>query len=112
MHCTLPKVRTNFISVISHVFCINFLFFTRWRVKREQVRNEAIEVMDIARGEEEGTMSPIVPVHSSEWSFFSFIMCSVAMAFKANIAPPKPKLKVPSLMGLAGAAVQTHCEYK
>ena len=66
--------------------------------------------MDIARGEEEGAMSPIVPVHSLEWSFFSFLMCSIAMAFKANAVPPKSEFKVPSLMGLAGAAVQTHCE--
>lgn len=80
-------------------------------MKQEQVRHETMQVLDIAWGEEEGDMAPIVPVHPSEWSFVSFLLCSVAIAYKANATLPKPEFKVPSLMGLAGAAVQTHCEY-
>ena len=74
-------------------------------------RQERVQVADLAH-HEEGYMAPIVPVHPSEWSFVSFLFCSVAMAYKANTGPTKPAMKVPSLMGLAGASVQTLCEYK
>ena len=75
------------------------------------MRNERLQVLDVAYREDEGYMAPIVPVHPSEWSFLSFLLCYVAIAYKANATPTK-SFKVPSLMGLAGAAVQTHCEYK
>ena len=69
-----------------------------------------MDVLTVCRDGEEGQLAPIAPVHSSEWSYFSFLMCAVAMAFKAK-TNQKPTFKVPSLMGLAGASVQTHCEY-
>ena len=77
-------------------------------MKREMIKNEPVDVLAVCRDDEEGQMAPIVPVHISEWSYFSFLMCAVAMAFKAKSA--KPGFKVPSLMGLAGASVQNHCE--
>ena len=116
MLCALSLTKGKysfFIFYCSHVFILIFYFlFARYKAKEEQVRNETIQVLDIARGKDEGYMAPIVPVPSSEWSFVSFLLCSVAMAYKANAGLPKPTMKVPSLIGLPGAAVQTHREYK
>ena len=102
--CTVPCERYRTTRFLRFFFIIINFFFRkvpRWKEKR--IGDRRVQVLDLAKDDED-YLAPVVAVHPSEWSFFSLLIYSVAMAYKANLGPTKPSTKVPSLMGLAG-----HC---
>jgi len=65
---------------------------------------ENFEEMDAVKSRKQHKCA-LCDMHPSAWSYYAFIICAVAAAWKGNNSKPQPKASLPTLAALAGVQV-------